>query len=213
MRLSKERTVNFLKRIPSIDQPSRALEQYTTPQQLAWDMLDLAYRKGDIARRIVWDLGCGTGILAFGAALMGAKEVIGIDIDLRSLLLARSVLDYYFEPLPIQFIVSSVEFPGFMQWAHKNATVIMNPPFGTRRKGIDMVFLKAGFQVGSVVYSLHKANQPTRGLIEQRAAEHGFRVDHRENLTFPIPKMFESHQKEVFPVSVDLYRCVKASRV
>ncbi|MHA2231798.1 MAG: METTL5 family protein [Candidatus Hodarchaeales archaeon] len=211
MRLSKERTLNFLKSIPSIDQPNRALEQYATPQQLAWDMLDLAYRKGDIAGRIIWDLGCGTGILAFGAALMGAKEVIGIDIDLRSLLLARSVLEYCSDPLPIQFIVSSVEFPGFKHWAHKDATVIMNPPFGTRRKGIDMVFLKAGFQVGRVVYSLHKANQPTRHLIEQRAAENGFRVDHRANLTFPIPKMFESHQKEVFPVSVDLYRCVKAS--
>lgn len=38
-------------------------------------------------------------------------------------------------------------------------TVIMNPPFGTRNKGIDTVFLKAALNLAShAVYSLHKSS-------------------------------------------------------
>jgi predicted RNA methylase len=38
-------------------------------------------------------------------------------------------------------------------------TVIMNPPFGTKRKGADMEFLRAAFSLASrSVYSLHKSS-------------------------------------------------------
>ncbi|MHA2368265.1 MAG: METTL5 family protein [Candidatus Hodarchaeales archaeon] len=209
MKYSKNQIMDFLKAIPTVEMPSRALEQYSTPQQLAWDMVDFAHSKGDISGRVVWDLGCGTGILAFGAALMGARLVIGVDMDYHSLLVAANVLQSFSEPLSIQFIASSAEFPGFKQQATKDSTVVMNPPFGTQRKGIDMVFLRRGFQLGCVVYSLHKANQPTRRLIRQIADENGFGVDYRKSKSFPIPKMFKNHQREVFPVSVDFYRFVR----
>lgn len=44
--------------------------------------------------------------------------------------------------------------------------VIMNPPFGTRRKGADMEFLSAAFRLASEsVYSLHKSS--TRAHIKR----------------------------------------------
>ena len=44
--------------------------------------------------------------------------------------------------------------------------VIMNPPFGTRRKGADMDFLRAAFRLASEsVYSLHKSS--TRAYIKR----------------------------------------------
>lgn len=47
-------------------------------------------------------------------------------------------------------------------------TVIMNPPFGTKRKGVDMVFLKAAFAMSrGSVYSLHKSS--TRAHIQKVA--------------------------------------------
>ena len=47
-------------------------------------------------------------------------------------------------------------------------TVVMNPPFGTRRKGADMQFLRAALHVAdSAVYSLHKTS--TRAHIEKHA--------------------------------------------
>jgi len=208
MRLSKERILDFLEGVPPIDRPNRALEQYSTPRDLAWNMINLACVKGDISGKIVWDLGCGTGVLTFGVALMGAK-VIALDIDLHSLLVAKRIFRSCVSELPIQFIVSSVEFPAVKSIPNIRSTVIMNPPFGTRRKGIDIVFLKLAFRLGNVVYSFHKSNQPTRDLIRQIASENGFNVDHLKEMTFPIPKMFESHQREMFPVAVDLYRLIR----
>lgn len=43
--------------------------------------------------------------------------------------------------------------------------VVMNPPFGTRKKHADRIFLEAAFQIAHVaVYSLHKTS--TRTFIE-----------------------------------------------
>ncbi len=42
---------------------------------------------------------------------------------------------------------------------HDEEQVIMNPPFGCRRKGIDMCFLQRGVQMArTAVYSLHKTS-------------------------------------------------------
>lgn len=50
-------------------------------------------------------------------------------------------------------------------------TVIMNPPFGTRRKGADVDFLRAATRLvaggGGAVYSLHKSS--TRAHLQKVA--------------------------------------------
>ena len=48
-----------------------------------------AYTHGDIVDKSVLDLGCGTGRLGLGAAFLGAKEVVGIDIDPVAIKTAR----------------------------------------------------------------------------------------------------------------------------
>jgi predicted RNA methylase len=45
----------------------------------------------------------------------------------------------------------------------------MNPPFGTRRKGVDVVFLEKAIELtrpGGVVYSLHKTC--TRNYLQKK---------------------------------------------
>lgn len=46
----------------------------------------------------------------------------------------------------LQHDISQLQQPSRALWAD---VVIMNPPFGTRRKGADLEFLRAAFQVGS----------------------------------------------------------------
>ena len=44
----------------------------------------------------------------------------------------------------VQHDISQLQQPSRAMWAD---VVIMNPPFGTRRKGADLEFLRAAFQV------------------------------------------------------------------
>ena len=70
--------------------PKAYLEQYTTPSNLASEVLYLAtYVYDDIIGKTVMELGCGTGRLAIGAALLGAKEVYGVDIDRAAVKVAQ----------------------------------------------------------------------------------------------------------------------------
>ena len=60
----------------------------TTAQCLEW--LDSAAHDGDwLAGADVIDYGCGSGILAIAALLLGAREAIGMDIDPQALLATR----------------------------------------------------------------------------------------------------------------------------
>ena len=72
----------FLSEIAPQSNPKTHLEQYTISQSVAATMLYIAaYKNSDIYRKKVLDLGCGTGRLALGASFLGAKSVVGIDID------------------------------------------------------------------------------------------------------------------------------------
>ena len=65
-----------LQRCKGFEKPRAAWEQYQTPTPLAARLLYDAFLHGDIEQKTVMDLGCGTGILAIGAALLGAKKII-----------------------------------------------------------------------------------------------------------------------------------------
>jgi len=67
--------------VAGFDDPNVDLEQYRTPPELAAHLIHTADLQGDIDGRTVIDLGCGTGMLALGAALRGPRTVVGLDID------------------------------------------------------------------------------------------------------------------------------------
>ncbi len=202
----------ILEKVPPIYTPDRNLEQYSTPIPLALDILEFANKKGDISNRFIWDLGCGTGIFTFGAQFLGAKLVIGVDVDLSSLLIANKLRKGSENEKNIQFIASSLEFPAIKPYNYENSTVLMNPPFGTNfRRGIDILFLKLAFRFAGIVYSLHKSNKKTQMVIKKEANEFGYFVDVCLKKKLLIPKMFKTHQKNRYPVDVDFFRIIKKS--
>ena len=54
-------------------------------------------------------------------------------------------------------------------------TCVMNPPFGTRKKGIDSAFVRAALSLCDVVYSLHKTS--TRPFLLKSAHSWGAAAD------------------------------------
>jgi len=183
--------------------PRIRLEQYTIPANIAADVLFLAtavYR--DIVGKTVIDLGTGTGRLAIGAAHIGARRVAAIDIDPVAIGVAHE--NSRAAMTEVDWIVGDLsairgEFD----------TVIMNPPFGTKQKHVDKVFLNKAIQIGDIVYSIHKS--ATREHILQYLKQCGCKVDAIHEYTLNIPKMFEHHRKRKYPVRVDCYR-VKTRR-
>ena len=106
--------------------PDPSLEQYPTHSAIASDILFSAYAEGDVADRTVADLGCGTGIFAIGACLLGAREVRGYDISPSAEEAAMRNADAL--GCDISFEVCDVRD---VCW--RCDTVFMNPPFGSQR--------------------------------------------------------------------------------
>jgi len=92
-------------------------------------------------------------------------------------------------------------------------TVVMNPPFGTRKKGADMEFLSMGLKVASqAVYSLHKTS--TREHIK-KAALRDFGAVSAEvlcELRYDLPQSYKFHKKREVDIAVDLWRFVPNAR-
>ena len=187
----------LLQGVPSHPSPSAALEQYMTPAPAAAAALYFAAQYGDITQKRVADLGCGTGILAIGAKLLGASEVLGIDVDAKSVEVAREHAASL--GLELHLEVGNIEdFHGELD------TVVMNPPFGAQKKHADRPFLEKAFEVAPVVYSFHMAE--TEDWVRREASGAGFTITHKNKYVFAIRHLFEFHRKERLDIDVLLFR-------
>ncbi|RLF64517.1 MAG: RNA methyltransferase [Thermoplasmata archaeon] len=193
-----------LQKIPPIESPSPSLEQYSTPAEIAADILFNAYE--DIYRKKVIDLGCGTGIFAIGSALLGAREVIGIDIDDSAIKIARREAE--------RFSLKNISFvEGDIESMEVNGDVaIMNPPFGSQmgNRNADRAFLKKGLEVAPVVYSLHLKS--TIPFIKILASSLGGEITYSRDYDFPIKRMFSFHKKRAVVYEVTLVRTARLQR-
>lgn len=221
-----------LEDVEPFDDPVAELEQYPTSAHLAARMVHVAAANGDIEDKQVFDFGCGCCVLGIGAALAGAGSVVGVDIDQSALEIAsKNVAD-----MEVSGAVDLVRADVSTLWrplsrdveASSNArlsdcrssggvagmvdTVVMNPPFGTKRKGIDICFLQIAVQhARGAVYSLHKSS--TRNFVEKKARSWGTVPQVLAQMRFDIPAMYHFHQRASVDVEVDLWRLDCRERV
>jgi len=203
--LRKKQLEIILSRLKDIPNPRADLEQYSIPSNLAAEMLNIAFLNGDISGKKILDFGCGTGKLGIGAVLMGAKQVMGIDVDGRILNTARTNVEIA-ENLSGSNIHDRIEFVemNVMDWTGKGDTVMQNPPFGIRSSGLDLLFLKKALESGKKIYSLHRGPIARRFLKDFIEKNNG-KVENIIELKFKIPYMFKFHKKPKVIVDVDLY--------
>lgn len=194
----------ILQQIPPHKSPKVHLEQYTTPSNIASDILWNAYSLGDIEDKKVVDLGCGTGIFAIGSALLGAREVTGVDIDPDAVEIARQQASKMGVDSKTEFISRDIQdFNGSAD------TVIQNPPFGAQKAGknADRIFMKKAMEIAPVVYSFHIAE--TEEFVEKFFNSLNGYVTYRFYYDFNIPKIYDFHKKEKIDVSVVVLRVEK----
>jgi putative methylase len=188
--------------------PKAYLEQYTISPEAAAEILFTAtYIYDDIYEKKVADLGCGTGRLAIAAALLGAEEVVGVDIDKTAIKQAVINAEKLDVKAKINWVIADIEtIRGNFD------TVLQNPPFGVQKRGADLKFLEKALQIGRRVYSLHKGVKTVgkqklvpSHFLERFIERNGGEIKAICFLLMNIPHMFAFHQKRVHQFPVNLY--------
>jgi putative methylase len=177
-----------------------------------------AYTNSDIVGKTVVDLGCGTGRLALGASYLGAKEVVGVDIDKCSIETAVENSRVSGLADSVQWVIGDIKVIG-----GKFDTVLQNPPFGVQTREADRAFLVKALELGSSIYSLHNHPEADRQLVKQLKASGGFlqvqpspfleRFVAKHNgavkavyaMLMTIPRIFDFHTKLKHDFVVDMY--------
>jgi putative methylase len=200
--------------------PRADLEQYTIPADVAATILYMAaYGNGDIVSKSVLDLGCGTGRLALGAAFLGARDVVGVDIDKSAIRVAAADSVRVSLRGKVQWVAGDIDAV-----RGKFDTVLQNPPFGVQRKKADRQFVEKALMMGRIIYSLHKHPRSDKKLLDglrvskdslvptsaspflkKFIESRGGRIRSVYAMLMSIPFMFRFHTKRKHEFAVDLY--------
>jgi len=190
--------------VVGFDDPRADLEQYRTPPDLAAQLIHLADLQGDVEGRTVVDLGCGTGMLALGAALRGPRAVVGIDIDPSPLATARENERRVASHSPVSWVRADATRAPLCP--AEPTTVVMNPPFGAQSgaEHADRAFLETTARIADVSYSIHNAD--SADFVEAFAADNGGRVTRAYRAEFTLPRQFEFHEQDAAQVDAEVFR-------
>ena len=190
-----------LQRVAGYSSPRPALEQYQTPAPLAARLLYHALMKGDIEGKVVCDLGSGTGVLAIGAALLGAASVKGVDVDKKAVDIAYANAELL--DADVKFIVADVKDQTLPEVLGLCDTVIMNPPFGAQKVHADRPFIDLAISVAPVIYGIFNAGStPFIKTYTTGRAE----IDERVGGVFAMKRTFSFHTQDIQEIGVEILR-------
>ncbi|XP_023242360.1 methyltransferase-like protein 5 isoform X2 [Centruroides sculpturatus] len=130
MKLKELKSV--LQQMETFHKSKYQLEQYTTPADIAAKMLYMIHTASGLGNAVA-DLGCGCGILAIGASLLGADICIGVDVDDEALSVCLANCEKL-EVTNVDLIQMDVVHLADSRWSKVFDTVVMNPPFGTKKR-------------------------------------------------------------------------------
>jgi len=192
-----------LQKIQGFPNPKADLEQYVTPPDLAARFLFDAFMHQDLEGMAVLDLGCGTGMLSIGAALLDAR-VTAVDCDKQALITAENNAK--------EFGIDSITFreekifETDTSFSEEFDTVIMNPPFGAQNEHADRPFIQRALQSAPVTWGIfNKGSIPFIRSYTKDIAEITDMVSARLN----IPRQFAFHTRENLEIPVEIVRLEK----
>ncbi len=207
-RVSKSKLAIELSKLAIFHSPEPKLEQYSTDPEIAATICWYAHMHGHLARKCIADLGCGTGILGLGTMMLGSSLVYFIDEDKNALTLAKENLNLLKKRYPkimrgkAKFICDNIKNLG-KKFDKRIDTVIMNPPFGTKQKHADKIFLETAFRIADVVYSFHKTS--TRKFVQAVASDYHFNIIDEIRFQLPIKQTMKFHKKRIVRIAVSCF--------
>lgn len=230
-RISKSGLGIMLSELKDFEKHNLMLEQYSTPSEIAAEVLWNAYMNRDIDGKIILDAACGPGYLGIGALLLGAKRVFFVDKSKEALEILKENIRFIDDRYGLnigknaKIIESDIkDIRGNVFWNEagndeftdgktKNGdgnvvdVILQNPPFGTKEKHHDKVFLEKAFELCKVIYSFHKTS--TKGFVEAISRDFGFAVSHSWRYDFTIKAVHKFHEKKRYNIDVTVFRLEK----
>lgn len=191
-----------LEKLEGFENPKLYLEQYVTPPNLAAFIVTNAKLFDDL--KLVVDLGCGTGILTIASAMLGAFAV-GVDIDTEALRIAKRNA----KKLGVKADFVTCDVKKFE--TKKRCTVVMNPPFGIKKRHADRAFLEKAFEISERIYTVHSAG--SEEFVKRKAKEKSFTITHVWKFMIPLRKTYSFHEKPFREIAVEVFRIEKNIRV
>ena len=191
----------LLSQVQSFQTPDINLEQYQTPPRIASMILWRAYQLGHIKNKNIGDFCCGTGIFAIGAKQLGAKHVVGLDIDTKALIIARNNARKL--EVDVEFLKEDIR-----KTERKFDTVFMNSPFGIQGEIKDQEFLISSLNSSKVSYSIHLYQEKNILFLENFVKKHNKRIKEIIKAEFEIPKMYSFHTKKRHIIEVAILQCI-----
>lgn len=199
----------ILSRLKGFLEPNFGLEQYETESEIAAEVVWNAFYRREIEKKVVADLGCGTGILGFSTVLMGAKKVYFVDVDAKAIQIAKDNLkmleELTGEKLDDKCVFLTQDVKDFKE---KVDVIFQNPPFGIRSKThADKVFLEKAFTLSKIIYSFHKAESSK--FIDAVSSDNGFKIDGFWEFDWSLKKTMKFHSKKIQYIKVGCWRLAK----
>ena len=179
---------------PDFEKPIPELEQYSTPPDIAFEILKKVNSAGNLSGRVA-DLGCGTGRLAIAAAILGAN-VTGFEIDEGAMEIAKEYSNN--NNLEIEWINKAIE--GIED---NFDTIIMNPPFGSQRPGADRIFLEKAMGISEHIWTIHLSE--TRKFIEKLVEKNNCKIIELYEFDYPLKNSMPFHTKDISVENAILY--------
>lgn len=204
--MSKSRLAIILSGLEGFSEPKVRQEQYLMDSEVGAFVLWSAYLLGDIEGKTVVDLGCGTGILGIGALLLGAKHIFFVDSDRKALETAKNNIckvkseGYSFGKT--KFVCKDIR-----KLEMKADVVLQNPPFGTKVRHNDVLFLEKAMKIAPVVYSFHKSE--TKAFLQRFSAKNNAKITHVWDFKFPLKAIFAFHRRQIHRINVSCFRFKK----
>jgi len=195
----------LLSRLEPNPEPKLEWESYNIDAESAAEMVYTAFLYGDIKGKRIADLGCGSGILGIAAMLLGARQAVGVEIDRTAL--ETAIINTKRVGVRIDLILGDIECI-----VGRFDTVLMNPPFGTWKRGFDVKFLKKAIEISDVVYSLHKRSKSVRLFLRREISRMGGKIDWLKEMTITIGRTYPFHKKMRYQIEADLYRILVEGR-
>jgi putative methylase len=209
--MKRKKLEMLLSGLKDMESPRPELEQYTTPSRLVCDILLEAYSRGDIEEKKVCELGCGPGPFVIGSWLLGASEIIGIDIDERAVSLAKDNLMNIrsgLKKIPrgeVEFIIHDLK--DTIPISPHYDTTLMNPPFGSQKKYADRPFIKRAMEISPVCYSIHNGNSLDFLRKLSKAMDIEMELLWKDNIS--IPAKYDFHREEKKEIGVLVIRMTR----